>query len=878
MTQLALDPVKLPTPIAQVAQRLNTVGFNHGADTFLPISYIAESFLKALAATLVAGLRTASDTEAYRYEYELLHSDSLGPWNDTVRSISSYPLVNSLPPEFRPLTAWLTRKSPKHTDPGLDAAVLDCESILEQLGSDIRIGTPKRSVLDVLTMLVVIRSKTKAHGAQGIEFFHSANKQYAGVLRWILETCPALTWAWLFARSPTTPGPKQIILEGLTPHPMPASDLRLAAAPPAGVCILPTPTVSRRALALGVLLHTSADCHSFQFPNGNCRSDADYEFIDYSSGHLTRRVLHSHSLPPAQLPLSETHGTELLDVQSNVFGNLPSTPAQYVSRPRLERELEDRLRDRNHHIITLHGRGGAGKTHLALCVAHQIANLAPPRFDRILWFSARDMDLTPTGPKKVAPDVLSLDQVVRAYARLEDAPSTRDTFAKALHDAEPPWPNGTLFIFDNFEALADSSAIHRFLDTHCHLPNKVLITSRERAFKADFPIEVSGMEKFEAFALMTNAARELRIEGHLTDRVMGDMFNYAEGHAYVLRMLVGEIAKEGRFVPPQQLLPKRLDIIDAVFERSFEKLTYAGRWAFLTVANWRSFVPEVAVVVVLSRHNFDSEAGLEECVRLSLLTTDMMVDGDPCYYAPQLARVFAKKKLDGDPDKLGILEDIQMIQHFGVLGTESLKRTGQAEVIQNYIRWVQAEAKTSSAGRRQQLGSCLEAVAGMYPAAWLEVAKYWELHSPNQTKTLEALRRAVEEMPLNKDAWLKRAEYAKRAGDDSVYLASLISAVDAEPENLSLLSGVALRLVDHLTSNKDAIPKDRRGIYLASVRSKLAGRAGDLDAVGLSRLAWLYLLEDRREEAQTFAERGLERDPRNEHCRKIIDRIKQGRR
>jgi hypothetical protein len=52
-----------------------------------------------------------------------------------------------------------------------------------------------------------------------------------------------------------------------------------------------------------------------------------------------------------------------------------------------------------------------------------------------------------------------------------------------------------------------------------------------------------------------------------------------------MRVVLGEMAKEGRYTPPKQLIPRRMDIVDAVFERSFNKLSDAGRSVFLTVAN-----------------------------------------------------------------------------------------------------------------------------------------------------------------------------------------------------------------------------------------------------------------------------------------------------
>ena len=105
-------------------------------------------------------------------------------------------------------------------------------------------------------------------------------------------------------------------------------------------------------------------------------------------------------------------------VHSNVFGNLPPPLMGYVRREELEASLAERLRDLNHPVITLHGRGGIGKTSLALRGAYELAEESPPVFEHIVWFSARDVDLALHGPRSVRPTVVELDEVARHYGTL----------------------------------------------------------------------------------------------------------------------------------------------------------------------------------------------------------------------------------------------------------------------------------------------------------------------------------------------------------------------------------------------------------------------------------------------------------------------------
>jgi hypothetical protein len=634
--------------------------------------------------------------------------------------------------------------------------------------------------------------------------------------------------------------------------------------------ILLRPSRAHSWYAAGALIATSADCTSFFFANGGYRdSNGSAEFIDYGSGRVERRDVSTYRGPPTELPKSDTHGLAELDVQSNLWGNLPAVPQSYVERPALQSELDTRLRDKNHTIITLHGAGGVGKTSLALYVAHAFASEDDPLFEHILWFSARDVELRPTGPTRVKPAVVDLTTVCRAYGDLFNTETSTDDLARVLREPDGNG-KGSLFIFDNFESIVEARDLHEFLDTHTHMPNKVLITSRERSFKADYPIEIRGMERAEAGRMLHNVAAELGLT--LSARDVEGIYEFSHGHAYVMRILVGEIAKEGRYVPPKSLLPGRTDIIDAVFERSFDRLTDAGRRVFLVVANWQSSISELALIVVLGEHETHVLDGIDECLRLSLLVRDYMSDGTASYTAPQLARSFAKRKLIGDPDLLTIREDIALLQSFGVMGRSRASGETQEQIVRRFVEKVKAREAPDEA-RRVRLDRMLAAVAEYWPPAWRDLAQLRIRWSFSQEQIEYALRRAVEEQPFEPGAWLDRANYAATVGDEKTEIASLVSASEANPTDVDFLLAVATRLVKYVMAHKAELPERRRGALLASVRSRLEEHARELHSDALSRLAWLFLLEGDRAHARSYALAGLDKEPGNKYCQNLIDRI-----
>ncbi len=113
---MEFDLSRLPTPVALVARRLNVTGPNASANTFLEASYLAEAAVKTIAVALYAGLRERASADAYRVGYELVRGDGFGVWEQAIRDSTRNPLSSFLPPDFRELLAWATKKRTKPED------------------------------------------------------------------------------------------------------------------------------------------------------------------------------------------------------------------------------------------------------------------------------------------------------------------------------------------------------------------------------------------------------------------------------------------------------------------------------------------------------------------------------------------------------------------------------------------------------------------------------------------------------------------------------------------------------------------------------------------------------------------------------------------
>lgn len=880
---MLITPSDFPTPIAQVARRVNLTGTAGGSDSFLVASYLSEALLKTVVATQQAALSVNDEERAYRLGYHLIRADGLGTWEQALRRITGLPHVASLPRSVSKLTEWITKKRAQPEDQWFRDSLSNIERIVAEIG-DVGLSMPQNpSVLDLVHGLVLIRNKTKAHGAYGPQFYATVNDPYIEAISNLLQSCPLMEWDWWLVHDIGPDQERLISVHGLSPTPADRDTLEKQHHD--GIGLYVDPNSQGRAVKVGAIIEqdavvdqwliTDRELSHFWLPNGSYTDTQKAEFVDYGNGVTTRLKDQKYIDPPAPLPSSRTEGRERLDVLGHVFANLPSFQEQYIRRPGLEKRFIERLRDRNHPIITLHGRGGIGKTSLALRVAKDLAKETDPRFEMLLWFSARDIELAETGPHRVRQSVKTLDDIVGRFSELAEFSVNQAEFAELLQEPDQLTDVGMLLVFDNFETFEDPRGVHRFLDTHTHMPNKVLLTSRERAFKADYPIKVHGMQPSEAEKLITGAARRLGIEGLIDEKTVRKIYEYAEGHPYIMRILVGEIAKERRYVPPAKAVSQRDDVVDAVFERSFRKLSRSGKVVFLTVGNWRSAIARMALTVVLSRRDVDVDKGINECTRFALLVEDELSDGHPCYRAPELARTFAETKLQGDPDRLAIEEDLEVLQKFGVISSDRTVQTVTDEPVDRFTEWCKEKAQGGDEETVQELDNLLQQVGEMWAPGWMKLAQFrMRAGMPNESIQY-ALRRAVEEIPYDPDAWLMRARYSQKQGDEEVYISSLVSAVDADPDNVALVSKAARNLANFVTQRKDEIPESRRGVYVASVRDHME-KLADKDALNadqLAQLGWLYLIEGKEEEAKTYANEGLNVEPENTHCLNIMEKV-----
>ncbi len=615
---------------------------------------------------------------------------------------------------------------------------------------------------------------------------------------------------------------------------------------------------------------SDVDLSDFALANGSF-TPSTYEVISYASGD--RKLIPSapYLQPPALLPQSETASTVGIGVRKNVLSNMPPPPSQYVPRRILEKELRDLLLDDRRPVITLGGRGGIGKTFLALTVLDQIAD--QDRFDNIWWFSSRDIDLLPVGPKQVQPDVVNADDIARTFASLtsQEGPSTKAQPLAAAMANLLRWLSGganagaSLFVFDNFETVDAPADVYRWLEDSIRLPNKILITTRVRSFKGDWPVDVSGMTEEEFAELVATVSRQLGIEGHVTDRYRDELFAESDGHPYIARIFLGEVARTGRPASVERITGSHEEILIALFERTFAiSLSPAAQRVFLTLCGWRSLVAELALQAALLRpgnERIDVVGAVDELVRSSLVEATEGPDGDRFLSVPLAAQLFGRSRLRVAAAKPAIESDLTILRAFGAAQESDIQRGLQPRI---------EAALRAAEDRTDDLLPILEYVASHYAPAWLNIADLRGSRGERRAEA-EALAQYASLKPGDPTGWRRLAAAEAALGDAEAEMNALLQLAELPTTPYREISKAADTFNHHHANHRLSTDSLEKRLVAERLRSLMDSRIAEADATDFSRLGWICMHLMDQISAKEYARRGLAIDPGNPFCRKLLE-------
>ena len=384
----------------------------------------------------------------------------------------------------------------------------------------------------------------------------------------------------------------------------------------------------------------------------------------------------------------------------------------------------------------------------------------------------------------------------------------------------------------------------------------------------------------QANALVDKHARRLQVSGLLTREYKRRLISEAEGHPYVIKILLGQVAQEQRAVKPERIIANADDLLKALFERTYNALSPGGRRVFLLLCSWRVYVPEVAVEAVLLRpgiEKFDVKEALQEVRRFSLID-QVMPESDEeenvaHVGAPLAAAMYGRRKLEVSPIKVEVAEDRKLLMDFGP-GTRTKHSLSVLPRIDNLIRAVAKRPSTSSK-TMEEIRQILEYMASGVPAAYLRLSDLaWEAGDFSRAKGYVRNYLENERTVVRVEPWGKMAELCQLSADpvgEVHALTEIAMLMGSNQEDLGRCANnlnARVRALRERGLSEPQLEQIRR--HVNRVIERLERLLKDLTATNCSRLAWLYVTVGMRERALDIAKIGNHRNPENDHCKNLI--------
>ena len=840
-----------------------------------------EYLTKIVVVGVVACIDDDADLHRYSLEHKLVRANSLGDWIEVLNTALVGPPAQFLIPEARHIIRDLTERV------GYPAWRFDAVNSLGEaakyLGARVELGD-RVALRRFFEIAAQIRNRTRGHGATVTTQCHAACPLLIEAIDRVVENMALLQLSWVHLHQNLS-GKYRVSPLLNNPSPFDYLSRNRSARIPSGVYVhLGAQSNSTIARHLP-LVYTDVELSDIALPNGNFEK-GKFESLSYVTNEITLQNGEKWSGPGTRLPSSETEGAPALAAMEGFFANLPPMPSGYVPRLSLENRLTNELKTTERHpIITLTGPGGIGKTTIALQAIYSISMEQGNPYEVVLWISARDIDLLDQGPKTVSRSVFSQRDISQAAVGLLDPAEREEKEFNPEHYFQQCLTSGaagtTLFVLDNFETLQNPVDVYEWLDTHIRLPNKVLITTRFRDFLGDYPIQIGGMLEEEANTLIDQHANRLGISNLIGASYRTELISESEGHPYVIKILLGQVAKERRAVKTRRIVATASHLLDALFKRTYEALSSAAQRVFLLLCSWRVYVPEIAVQAVSLRpgtERFDVAAALDEAIQYSLIDQTTSEEDDSRFVGvPLAAAIFGQRELEVSRFKIGVEEDRKLLMLFGAGRRDSVHK-GPVPRINNLIDSV-ASRIDDNPSELDEFQPILEYLASCYPATYLNLADLVLRSSRDESSLRNAeryLKAFIEsaDPPEKKLAWERLVLLYSKSNDTVGEIHALCELALLPTSDHLDLGKIANQLNGRIRELKDrriadAWSHEVRELLQEVIRS-MEHKLDKLSATHCSRLAWLHLNVENRERALDVAKIGLARDPENEHCQKLI--------
>ena len=494
------------------------------------------------------------------------------------------------------------------------------------------------------------------------------------------------------------------------------------------------------------------------------------------------------------------------------------------------------------------------------------------------------MDLTERGVRSVRPGGVSLEDFAEQYVNLMGVdhkyPNRRERLGYLAQELAAAEYGPTLFVFDNFETMTSQVEAFRWIDDRVRGPNKVLITSREHRFNGDFGLAVLGMTDSEAAELIIQTRERLRINQAID---VQSVMQESGGHPYIIKLLLGELAK-GNSERPERIIAGQDEALEALFQRTYSRLSPIAKRVFLTLCSWRSSVPDLVLEAVLmdslTREN-EERIQLDEIVEETVLSSFVEQKFDSHHEISELsvplaARLFGLKKLDASEHRIAVERDRELLQ---MLGAQPDKATI------DFWRRIERFFDSIAIGLDKEVMTIeairpvAEYVASGFPYAWVLLSQLYDEFGGDTSldKQEDCLLKFVEGPGSNHfpevEAWHRISRIRQSQGNYWGELDALAQVCRQKESGRFEVSNAANGINRILKDHAYGLDWSLKQRIVADVVGRLEEYRLDMDATDYSRLAWLYKHLGEHEKALQAAQDGLSLEQHNYHCQNFITKF-----
>lgn len=285
-------------------------------------------------------------------------------------------------------------------------------------------------------------------------------------------------------------------------------------------------------------------------------------------------------------------------------------------------------------------------------------------------------------------------------------------------------------------------------------------------------------------------------------------------------------------------------------------------------------VPRLGLEAVLLRpgnERFDVDAALAELVQTSLVEEYSPSDVNAASFlsVPLAAAIFGKRKLVTSPLKIMVDADMELVRGFGPATlTDAAHGLGP-----RMARLMRAVAERGEAGTDlTEEMAVVEYIATGYHPAWLSLSRLQQELGMNE-RAIASLNRYVEAAPDDVEAWRLLIVMYRATNDILGEVNARLHVADIASSSYDELSTAASRLNGLIARGELTVDVDERRVILRRLRAAMEHRQSEANAADYSRLAWLCMNEQDLSAAEAYARKGLELEPDNEHCLRLLSRL-----